>query len=214
MWAFTQFGRGKLQGVVLPLLFKVLRSPAALFPALLWALLLAAPAVRAEPPALPPAPFKALPEGTFMVWQNMDTGKKVDGIVGRTNGLIVSWIWGGRNFSSFAHVCMDCVAAGIPPDGGVLGQLFPLEVGQAVAFTRRWAGHAWRDQIEVTGVERVEVPAGSYDTFVLLRRSEQTDGDWRAEQRVWYAPELGWVVKFEGYNTKGAGERWQAVSFD
>lgn len=170
-----------------------------------------APAQTAEPA---PAPFKALPEGTFMVWENADTGKRVQGIVGRTHGLIVSWIWEGRNFSSFAHICMDCVAAGVSPDGGVLGQLFPLQVGKAVSFTRRWAGEAWRDRIEVQTTERVTVPAGTFDTFVLLRVSEQVGGEWRAEQRTWYAPELGWVVKFEGFNNQGAGERWQAVSFD
>lgn len=170
--------------------------------------------LNAQTPVLDPAPFTALPEGTIMVWQNMDSGKKVEGIVGRTQGLIVSWIWEGRSFSSFAHICMDCVAAGVPPDGGVLGQLFPLEAGKAVSFTRRWAGQAWRDRIEVTGTERVSVPAGTFDTFVLLRVSEQVDSDWRAEQRTWYAPALGWVVKFEGYNNQGSGERWQAVSFD
>jgi hypothetical protein len=187
-----------------------------LLPALLAAAVtLSAPiASEAETLALEPAPFKALPEGTVMVWENMDTGKKVQGVVGRTRGLIVSWIWEGRSFASFAHICMDCVAAGVPPDGGVLGQLFPLQVGKAVSFTRRWAGEAWRDRIEVLGTERVTVPAGTFDTFVLLRVSEQVNSEWRAEQRTWYAPELGWVVKFEGYNNKGAGERWQAVSFD
>jgi len=179
-----------------------------------FALLLAAPPVRAEPLTLPPAPFKALHYRVINPPQPTDSGKRVEGIVGRTNGLIVSWIWEGRSFSSFAHICMDCVAAGVSPDGGILGQLFPLEVGKAVGFTRRWAGQAWRDRIEVLGAERVTVPAGTFDTYVLLRRSEQVASDWRAEQRVWYAPELGWVVKFEGYNNKGAGERWQAVSFD
>jgi hypothetical protein len=175
---------------------------------------LAAAPVLAQTPDLAPAPFKALPEGTRMVWENLDSGKRVQGIVGRTNGMIVSWIWEKRSFSSFAHVCMDCVAAGVTPDGGALGQLFPLEVGKAVSFTRRWAGAAWRDRIEVLGVERVTVPAGTFDTFVLLRSSEQLGSDWRAEQRTWYAPELGWVVKFEGFNTRGGGERWQAISFD
>ena len=173
----------------------------------------AAPA-SAQKLELPPAPFKVLPEGTRMVWENMDTGKRVNGLVGRTNGLIVSWIWENRNFASFAHICMDCVAAGVPPDGGVLGQLFPLQVGKAVTFTRRWAGEAWRDRIEVLGTERVSVPAGTFDTYVLLRRSELVGRDWQAEQRIWYAPELGWIVKFEGYNTAGAGERWQAIEFD
>ncbi|HEY9539000.1 MAG TPA: hypothetical protein VIS03_15510 [Kiloniellaceae bacterium] len=171
-------------------------------------------AAKAETLQLAPAPFKALPEGTAMVWENMDTGKKVQGVVGRTRGLIVTWIWEGRSFSSFAHVCMDCVAAGVPPDGGELGELFPLQVGKAVSFTRRWAGEAWQDRIEVLATERVTVPAGTFDAFVLLRVSEQVNSDWRAEQRAWYAPELGWVVRFEGFNNKGGGERWQAVSFD
>src|SRR3546814_14024088 len=90
---------------------------------------------------------------------------------------------------------MDCVAAGVPPDGGELGRLFPLQIGKAVSFTRRWAGEAWRDRIEVLDRERITVPAGTFDTFVLLRVSEQVNGDWRDEQRTWYAPQLGWVVK-------------------
>jgi len=174
----------------------------------------AARQAAAEGLELPPASFKVLPEGTRMVWENMDTGQQVEGLVGRSNGLIVNWIWQGRSFASFAHICMDCVAAGIPPDGGKLGLLFPLEVGKAVSFTRRWGGEAWHDRIEVVRSERLTVPAGDFDTFVLLRTSELVGKDWRAEQRIWYAPDLGWIVKFEGYNTRGAGERWQALSFD
>lgn len=197
---------------MIPLRFPVFC--ASLLLALAMALGPATAPASAQKLELPPAPFKALPEGTRMVWENMDTGKRVNGLVGRTNGLIVSWIWENRNFASFAHICMDCVAAGVPPDGGVLGQLFPLQVGKAVTFTRRWAGEAWRDRIEVLGTERVAVPAGTFDTYVLLRQSELVGRDWRAEQRIWYAPELGWIVKFEGYNTAGAGERWQAIEFD
>src|SRR3546814_18874572 len=96
-----------------------------------------------------------------MVWENMDTGKKVQGVVGRTRGLIVTWIWEGRSFSSFAHVCMDCVAAGVPPDGGELGELFPLQVGQAVSFTRRWAGEAWPDRTAVLATARVKIGRAS-----------------------------------------------------
>src|SRR3546814_18316272 len=119
-----------------------------------------------------------------MVWENMDTGKKVQGVVGRTRGLIVTWIWEGRSFSSFAHVCMDCVAAGVPPDGGELGELFPLQVGKAVSFTRRWAGEAWQDRIEVLATEPVTVPAGTFDAFVLLTVSEQEIGSASCRERV------------------------------
>ncbi len=149
-----------------------------------------------------------------MVWENMDTGKRVESVVGRTVGKIVSWIWEGKTFSSWGHVCIDCVAAGVAPDGGVLGLLYPLEVGKTVSFTRNWGGQSWTDRITVAGTERVEVPAGTFDTFVLLRQSEQVGSDWRAEQRNWFAPELGWVVRFEGFNNRGSGERWQAVRFE
>src|SRR3546814_11144753 len=108
-----------------------------------------------------------------MVWENMDTGKKVQGVVGRTRGLIVTWIWEGRSFSSFAHVCMDCVAAGVPPDGGEPGELLPLHVGQAVSFTRRWPGAAWPDRIEALEPAPVPVPAGTFDAFLLLAVPEQ-----------------------------------------
>src|SRR3546814_8283214 len=60
--------------------------------------------------------------------------------------------------------------------------------------------------------ERVTVPAGTFDAFVLLRVSEQVNSDWRAEQRDWYAPALGWGGRFEGFTNKGGGERWQGGS--
>src|SRR3546814_21095688 len=128
-----------------------------------------------------------------MVWENMYTGKKGQGVVGRTRGLIVTWIWEGRSFSSFAHVCMDCVAAGVPPDGGELGELFPLQVGKAVSFTRRWAGEAWPDRIEVLATERVTVPAGPFDAFGLLRVSAQVNSDRRDAQPAGSPPEPGWA---------------------
>lgn len=40
------------------------------------------------------------------------------------------------------------------------------------------------------------------------------DLTWRAEQRNWYAPALGWVVKFEAFTTDGRRQSWQLVSVD
>src|SRR3546814_11722457 len=125
-----------------------------------------------------------------MVWENMYTGKKGQGVVGRTRGLIVTWIWEGRSFSSFAHVCMDCVAAGVPPDGGELGELFPLQVGKAVSFTRRWAGEAWQDRTEGLATVRVNVPAGTMHALLLPRVPEQVRRARHAEQRGWYVHEM------------------------
>src|SRR3546814_12620124 len=99
---------------------------------------------------------------------------------------------------------MDCVAAGVPPDGGELGRLFPLQIGKAVSFTRRWAGEAWRDRIEVLDRERITLPAGNFDPFVLLRVSERVNGALRAEHAPRAAPEPRRGGEYEGHNKKHA----------
>src|SRR3546814_15338686 len=98
--------RAHLWGVALSLqFFPALRRRLLLLACLSAAAVLAGlPAATAETPPVEPAPFTVLPEGTAMVWQNMDTGKQVEGVVGRNDGLIVSWIWEGRSFSSRAHI--------------------------------------------------------------------------------------------------------------
>ena len=56
-------------------------------------------------------------------------------------------------------------------------------------------------------------PKYTFDSFVVRRRSELVGSDWWAEQRSWYAPELGWLVKFEGKTSDGKIEAWQLIEW-
>ena len=69
-------------------------------------------------------------------------------------------------------------------------------------------------QIRVVGTDRLETPAGSFETFVVRRRSRTPDESWRAEQRNWYDPKLGWVLKFEAFDNQGGRERWQVIQLN
>lgn len=56
----------------------------------------------------------------------------------------------------------------------------------------------------VERAERVSVPAGEFDTFVLMRTQAYTGGGTvtrRDTTRIWYAPELRWWVKIETSST-------------
>ena len=149
-----------------------------------------------------------------MVWENQDTGERQTLVFLKPDGMIIRWAWGATQAASVGHFCPDCLDAGIGPDGGALAPLYPLRTGNTVRFTRQRGNLSWRDEIVVGGTDRVTVPAGTFDTYVVRRRSETPDDSWRAEQRNWYAPEVGWVVKLEGYTTDGRKERWHMVEWD
>jgi len=165
-----------------------------------------------ERPELAPAPFQAPAEGARFVFEDLASGKTQSGRFGATEGMLTSFTWDGREAASLTSFCADC-ALGLPNDGGPLAGLFPLRVGHGIRFTRRHRGRTWQDDILVTATERLTVPAGTFDTFIVRRRSELQDGDWWAEQRNWYAPSLGWVVKLEGKASDGRVEAWQLLEW-
>lgn len=168
----------------------------------------------AESPTLAPAPFKVPPEGTRLVYEDLENGTRQSGVVGKADGLIVKWVWQGTPGLSISHFCSDCSLTEIGPDGGALAQLYPLERGKGIRFKRSRGKSVWEDEILVVGTDRLETPAGTFDCYVVRRRSKTPDESWRGEQRSWYAPALGWIVKFEGFDTTGRVQRWQLVEYD
>ncbi len=58
-------------------------------------------------------------------------------------------------------------------------------------------GQSEKDQIQesfsVVGVERVEVPAGAFQAFKLVR-----DGGVAGSDQYWYSPQVRWYVKWIG----------------
>ncbi len=72
-----------------------------------------------------------------------------------------------------------------------------------------------KDQIESTersrkwscaveGIKRVNVPAGSFDTYIIAcQRYSNTSNTWRATRRYYYAPDLGhYVVREDRYRSR------------
>ncbi len=163
-------------------------------------------------PELAPAPFQAPAEDARMVFENLVSGETKRGRFGATEGMLTRFNWDGQETASLTPFCADC-ALGLPSEGGPLAELFPLKVGHGIRFTRRHRGKTWHDDILVTATERLTVPAGTFDTFIVRRRSELLEGDWWAEQRSWYAPALGWVVRTEGKASDGRVEAWRLLEW-
>lgn len=193
----------------MPITRKVLRT--ALACSLLLAL--AHPAwADIERPVLSPSAFSAPKVGARLVYEDLANGRKSRAVFGRTQGMRTEFRWDGKPAVSLTPFCADC-AQGIAADGGPLASLYPLQVGKGIKFTRRKGQLVWDDDILVTATERLTVPAGTFDTFIVRRRSQLRDGEWWAVQRNWYAPSLGWSVKFEGKSSDGRIQSWQLIEW-
>lgn len=92
-------------------------------------------------------------------------------------------------------------------------KLWPLEPGNAVSFTRTAPdGGTAEVTIRVVGEEKIETPAGFFETLILASRIEATSGaPWSAQMRSWWSPALGWVVRSEGSDSNGLSIRSELV---
>ena len=164
-------------------------------------------------PPLPPAPLKSLPEGTRMIWQDLKTGKRERGVVGRSSGLLLNWTWEGKPRSSVGHLCEPCAEVNPYRDWGEseFAKMYPLQVGKTVQFDRSIGDITLRDRIEVVATQRLTIPLGTFDTFVIRHRVEAEGTPWRAERLSWYAPDIGWIVKFSSGDNQGREASWALV---
>lgn len=87
-------------------------------------------------------------------------------------------------------------------DSADLAALWPLRVGKETEMKVNRGDEVWRYEFRVTGTQKVTVPAGEFDTFVvqavetpeLVRDPAKS---YSAMYTWWYAPEIGNVVKFK-----------------
>jgi hypothetical protein len=99
-----------------------------------------------------------------------------------------------------------------------LRQLWPLKVGNSVWFETRGVSTdgfpgSWYETYTVTGRKRVTVPAGTFDTFVIEWEEQGREGNaYRAKNTYYFAPALGYFVKFEpGESPGNKMEPWVAT---
>ena len=110
----------------------------------------------------------------------------------------------------------------VPKRGGDTGfsrraveSMWPLQVGKSetIHYTTSAGGHemTWK----VPRMERITVPAGTFDTYVIELWERSVDYQYQAKETMWYSPALGYFVKFKQDLIAGtvAKEPWELVSF-
>lgn len=95
-------------------------------------------------------------------------------------------------------------------------QLFPLALGKTVKYTREYMADVGDKEYlrvhetswTVEGQETIEVPAGTFETWVLVWRSKSLKSDWTGYERWWYNPAIKHYVRMEyRYGKAPAGSR-------
>ncbi|SMF64599.1 hypothetical protein SAMN06265365_12341 [Tistlia consotensis] len=99
--------------------------------------------------------------------------------------------------------CWSCVGQDF--DHAKYGALWPLEAGKSVDFLQRAGkdGPVWRHHLEVTGKRGVTTPAGRFETYVIRQSVTSDKGGWKGRSTTWWAPSLGWAVKYRSSDNEG-----------
>ena len=96
-------------------------------------------------------------------------------------------------------------------------RIWPLQIGKEIGFTfqgrsSRQAGgidadtpYWYVEKIVVARKERLTVPAGTFDTWVIEDRQGVARGRVAAVRTYWYAPEVGFAIKFRLHIAHGIG---------
>lgn len=93
-----------------------------------------------------------------------------------------------------------------------------LRQGQPVIFTREYTANG-ATRVHLTswvleGRETITVPAGEFDTYVVVMRTRNAATGWTGFERWWYAPAVRNYVRMEyRYGDSGVGSR-VLVSYD
>jgi hypothetical protein len=91
-------------------------------------------------------------------------------------------------------------------------ELFPLAVGKQVVFLEEYlrAGELIRHNTSwtVEGQESIQVPAGTFNCWILVMRTRGLQSNWTGSERWWYSPTVKHYVRMEyRYGTQPPGSR-------
>lgn len=79
--------------------------------------------------------------------------------------------------------------------------LYAAAVNQPVTYVREYMRNGelvrHRTSWVIEGRERIAVPAGTFDCWVVVMRTESLDGNWRAFERWYYSPDVRNYVRLE-----------------
>ncbi len=140
--------------------------------------------------AAQPAPFAPAPAGTVI---ETTADKRV---VKTVNGYDVTYEINGKPHTS--HALLTDGLEGTRFAQRHVEGLWPLTVGKTEDFTADGGpGGARHVQYRVVRTEIIQVPAGSFYTYVIERSDRVMNETSANVATFWYAPSIGNVVKFE-----------------
>ena len=153
-----------------------------------------------------PAPLAYAAPGTRITLANQTDGQANETTITvmAPEGALGRFTRPDGSVGGFFPGCWGCGAPNVIEEGLYAG-LWPLETGKEAVFLRTEPdGSKDRVVISVAGTERIETPAGRFDTYLLRGRITAITGpEWSAEVSAWWAPEPGWVVKATGSDSGG-----------
>lgn len=154
-----------------------------------------------------PAQLTYAAPGTRIVLTNVVDGTTSETRItaGQPNGSRGTYTRDDGATGGFYPGCWGC-GGEMQIEEGIYSSLWPLETGKSVSFLRTSPnGDKARVLIKVAGIETIETPAGSFETYMLDGRTEHLTGArYSAQVRAWWAPGPGWVVRAEGGDSRGS----------
>ena len=147
-----------------------------------------------------------------MIWTRLDGFKTERGRVGKVEDMLVHFTWEGEQKRLYLF-CIRCASPQAHFDRQAYQRIFPLEVGKSVEFPRRIDRWNWVNRIAVVATERLRLPFGEVDTYVVLSETRGLDNPFHARNRIWFAPSIGWSVRFDYNDSRGVSYAWQAIQF-
>lgn len=142
------------------------------------------------------------------------------------NTLTVTNVWGhyiefrdqqGNEYLSYALLYTpDTKLRGSEHVMQAIDSLWPLATGksaEAWVYNAEWA---WKLSWRVLGQERVQVPAGTFDAWLIEHTEESLQGGYVGKSRSWYAPSIGWNVRHSSWQqfpySPKAPEEWELTA--
>ncbi|WP_417518821.1 hypothetical protein [Minwuia sp.] len=112
-----------------------------------------------------------------------------------------------REAAQSATAYREIVYRSIPADAGM-----SLSANEPLVFTREYtANNVTRVHVTswmLEGQERISVPAGAFDTYIVVMRTRNAVTGWTGFERWWYAPAARNYVRMEyRYGDQGLGSR-------
>ncbi|MCB1508444.1 MAG: hypothetical protein KDI98_06760 [Hyphomicrobiaceae bacterium] len=150
--------------------------------------------------------FRLPPSGQSFVYSVTRNGRRGEDVVTQVLGADGYRISAARPGVGNFSVVLFCVWCGHPATASYTpnyNDVWPLRAGTDITvLSTDGTGQQLDNTIRVVGIERITVPAGTYDAW----RVEEGAGGGGFARTTWWAPQLGYVVRTQVTRGDDAGE--------